>query len=73
MAKSLLQMAKAAILFTLCTTIFYYGILWVSHEFSEYHKYDEPEGKALKVMSMNVGESDLSIDERIKRFLWMGE
>ncbi|WP_338470158.1 YqzK family protein [Niallia sp. XMNu-256] len=45
---------KVFILFTGCTILFYYGIMWLNEEYTEYHRYDEPEGSAIKVIA--VGE-----------------
>jgi len=45
----LLQMLKVFLLFTGCTILFYYSILWLSEEYENYHRYDEPEGSAIKV------------------------
>ncbi|WP_054710819.1 YqzK family protein [Bacillus sp. JCM 19041] len=73
MVRTMAQTIKAALLFTGCTIIFYYGILWVSEEISQRQKYDEPEGRAIKV---STGVSDfegLSIEQRFELFLWSGE
>lgn len=40
---------KVFILFTGCTLLFYFGIIWINQEYEQYHRYDEPEGGALKV------------------------
>lgn len=39
-------------LFVGCTLVFYYGILWVSEEYNNYHRYDEPKGRAVKVVHL---------------------
>ncbi|MGG1399574.1 YqzK family protein [Bacillus salipaludis] len=49
--KVALQTIKVFIIFTGCTILFYYGIMWVSQEYQSYHRYDAPEGAALKVSS----------------------
>lgn len=40
---------KVFVLFTGCTLLFYYGILWINQEYGQYHRYEEPDGGALKV------------------------
>ncbi|MBU8907863.1 YqzK family protein [Desertibacillus haloalkaliphilus] len=48
----ILSAIKVFILFMGCTLLFYYGILWVSKEYESYHRYDEPQGRAVKVVQM---------------------
>lgn len=50
------QTLKVFILFTGCTILFYYAIMWVSEEYQNYHRYDEPDGKAIKVASYGSSE-----------------
>jgi hypothetical protein len=67
--KIFLKMLKIFILFTGCTILFYYGVIWVSEEYQNYHRYDEPEGTSLKVSnSMNVENSNL-LDQLILFYL----
>ena len=47
--KILFQMLKVFLLFTGCTILFYYSIVWINEEYENYHRYDEPEGSAVKV------------------------
>lgn len=54
--KLFIQLVKLFILFTGCTIIFYYAIMWVSEEYRNHQRYEEPEGKAVKVVS--DGQSD---------------
>jgi len=49
---------KVFILFTGCTLLFYYGIMWVNQEYENYHRYDEPKGTAIKVNSTNTKDSN---------------
>ncbi|WP_416149637.1 YqzK family protein [Salipaludibacillus sp. HK11] len=69
------QMIWLFFLFMGCTLLFYYGILWVSVEFTEYHRYEEPEGKSLKVVSPSSqeAEGELTSIERLRLFLLDGE
>lgn len=70
--KMMIDTIKVFILFTGCTILFYYGIIWVNEEYQNYHRYDEPNGTAIKVASMakNNGTSFL---ERLKFFYQYGE
>lgn len=70
--KMVLQTLKVFIIFTGCTILFYYGIMWVSEEYQNYHRYDGPEGAALKV-SKNVNEENSSLVDRLKLFYLNGE
>ncbi|AIC94194.1 DUF4227 family protein [Shouchella lehensis] len=71
--KILFHTMKAAILFVACTAIFYYGILWVTDELSEFHRYDVPEGNALKASSVAISDEDRSLLQRLTLFLLDGE
>lgn len=70
--KIALQTLKVFIIFTACTILFYYGIMWVSEEYQNYHRYDQPEGTALKV-SNGVNQKDNSIIDRLVFFYLNGE
>ncbi|MBO0960863.1 YqzK family protein [Neobacillus sp. MM2021_6] len=70
--KMALQTVKVFILFTGCTILFYYGIMWVSEEYQNYHRYDEPEGAALRV-STAVSEKSSSMLDRLMLFYLNGE
>lgn len=67
-----MQALKVFIIFTGCTILFYYGIMWVSEEYQSYHRYDEPEGAALKV-SNAVDEENSSLLDRLMLFYLNGE
>ncbi|MBD8070337.1 YqzK family protein [Bacillus sp. PS06] len=62
---------KIFILFTGCTILFYYGIMWVNQEYENYHRYDEPQGTAVKVST--VGETEYKWFDRLKFFYHYGE
>ncbi|GIN85595.1 putative membrane protein YqzK [Heyndrickxia sporothermodurans] len=47
--KVIIRTLRVFILFTGCTLLFYYGIMWVNQEYEDYHRYDEPKGTAVKV------------------------
>ncbi|BAB05247.1 YqzK family protein [Halalkalibacterium halodurans] len=66
------QTVKVFLLFMGCTLLFYYGILWITEEYESYHRYDEPKGNAIKVISMKEDES-ASWLERLLFFYRFGE
>ncbi|MBM7569760.1 YqzK family protein [Aquibacillus albus] len=60
---------KIFIIFTACTLLFYFGLRAMHAEYEEYHRYDPPEGKAVKVFN---GEEQDWID-RLSIFFRLGE
>ena len=60
---------KIFIIFTACTLLFYFGLRAIHAEYQEYHRYDPPEGKAVKVFSSE--EQDLI--DRLSIFFRLGE
>lgn len=64
--------SKVFILFTGCTVLFYFGLMWITEEYQDYHRYDEPEGKAVKA-STNTEETEFDWLERLKIFYKNGE
>lgn len=70
--KMIFQSIKVFIIFTGCTILFYYGIIWLNEEYQDYHRYDEPEGAAIKVSTMENTE-DLSVLDRLILFYLNGE
>ncbi|AZU63218.1 YqzK family protein [Neobacillus mesonae] len=70
--KVILQTIKVFIIFTGCTVLFYYGIMWISEEYQNYHRYDEPEGSAISV-SNPVNQGNSTWFERLKLFYLNGE
>ena len=71
--QAVMQTLKVFLLFMGCTLLFYYGILWVSQEYESYHRYDEPQGKAIKVFQMEDGAPSASWIERLMLFYQEGE
>jgi hypothetical protein len=63
---------KVFVLFTGCTILFYYGLMWINQEYQNYHRYDEPTGSAIKVSAM-VSESEKSLIDRLWLFYHFGE
>ncbi|MCM3163186.1 MULTISPECIES: YqzK family protein [Bacillaceae] len=70
--KTVGDMIKVFILFTGFTILFYYAIIWVNLEYQEMHRYDQPEGAALKVTNM-VNNEEESWYNRLMFFIDNGE
>ncbi len=49
---------KITIIFIGCTCIFYFGLRAMHEEYEQFHRYDQPEGPAVKVF----GEQERIID-----------
>lgn len=64
---------RVFLLFIGCTILFYYGILWVSQEYESYHRYDEPKGRAVKVVQMDDQLHQNSFIDRLIFFYQFGE
>lgn len=60
---------KVLMVFILCTIIFYYGLRMLHAEFEHYHRYDPPDGRAIKVYQ----PSENSLLDRIHLFFRLGE
>lgn len=73
--KRFIQTIWIFFLFMGCTLLFYYGILWVSDEYNEYHRYEEPEGRSVKVFHYENGlpEENLSFFGRLQIFILEGQ
>lgn len=71
-AKLVIQTIKVFILFAVCTILFYYGMIWVSQEYQNYQKYNEPDGTAVKVMQQSAGRTDSGLS-RLMLFYLNGE
>jgi hypothetical protein len=50
--KTIWQTIKVFLLFTGCTILFYYSLIWFNREYDNYHRYDEPHGSAVKVSTI---------------------
>ncbi|WP_318508509.1 YqzK family protein [Bacillus sp. T3] len=67
--KLVFRSIKVFILFVGCTILFYYGMMWVNEEYQNYHRYDEPQGTALKVSAPVEGQSMPWLDRLILFYL----
>ncbi len=43
------KMCKVIVIFIGCTCLFYFGLRAIHHEYEQYHRYDQPDGPAVKV------------------------
>ena len=69
MVKILWQTIKVFILFTGCTILFYYAIMWISEEYRNQHRYDEPDGNAVKVITGSIENENHWFDRFILFYL----
>lgn len=58
MRRILLDVCKVTIIFFGCTCLFYFGLRAMHQEYEQYHRYDQPEGPAVKVFSEDEGFMD---------------
>ncbi|WP_349407644.1 YqzK family protein [Pseudalkalibacillus sp. SCS-8] len=74
---SLLKVAwstiKVFFAFICCTLLFYYALLWLNEEYQDYHKYDEPEGRAVKVFEAFYEKEEMNWIDRLQLFYEIGE
>lgn len=70
--KLVFQTIKVFILFTGCTILFYYGIMWLNEEYQDYH-HNEPKGAAVKVFASGNDDASSGWLERLILFYLSGE
>ena len=51
MRRILWAVMKVTVIFICCTFLFYFGLRALHQEYEQYHRYDQPEGPAVKVFS----------------------
>ncbi|MFD2762292.1 YqzK family protein [Lentibacillus juripiscarius] len=61
---------KVFVIFIVCTCLFYAGLRYMHAEYKQYHRYDPPEGPAVKVFNT---ETDESFIDRLNLFFRLGE
>lgn len=71
--KIVFQTIKVFVLFTGCTILFYYGIMWLNEEYQGYHRYDEPKGAAVKASAGGKEADSSSWLDRLILFYLNGE
>lgn len=72
-ARVIFQVIRVFLLFAACTIMFYYGIIWVSQEYENYRRYDEPEGTAVKVIQQHKSDAESDWLSRLLFFYSNGE
>lgn len=68
MKESLWDFLKICIIFIVCTCLFYIGVKAMYEEYEEHHRFNEPEGPAVKVFHEEDG-----LLRRVQLFLKLGE
>ncbi|RYL94835.1 DUF4227 family protein [Sporolactobacillus sp. THM7-4] len=78
--RAVLSAWRVLILFILLTVIFYFGLVWVDRNQGNFHRYDQPDGEAVKVYRPDPSSdpvrngSDMpNVLPRILEFLRNGE
>jgi hypothetical protein len=69
----ILNTMKVFVAFVCFTLLFYYGLLWLNGEYQDMHRYDEPEGRAVKVFGSFHQEEKSTWIDRLKLFYDIGE
>ncbi|WP_100010737.1 YqzK family protein [Lentibacillus sediminis] len=68
MKRLLWDSIKVFVIFTACTLLFYFGLRVMHAEYEYYHRYDPPEGPAVKVFN-----PDENVIDRLHLFFRLGE
>ncbi|MCP8966961.1 YqzK family protein [Ectobacillus ponti] len=72
-ARVMFDVVKVFILFTGCTVLFYFAILWVNEEYQSYHRYDKPSGETVEEVSGPVQPEEENWMHRLVFFYENGE
>ncbi|MDA7027092.1 YqzK family protein [Bacillus sp. CLL-7-23] len=67
--KTAVDMIKVFLLFTGFTVLFYYAMIWINSEYENYHRYDQPDGAAIKVASLEEDKQRSWFDRLIFFYL----
>lgn len=59
---------KVFVIFIACTLLFYIGLRLMHSEYEQYHRYDQPEGPAVKVFN-----EEENLLDRLNLFFRIGE
>lgn len=70
--KLVFQTLKVFILFTGCTFLFYYGMMWFNKEYDNNQRFEKPEGSAIKASS-SIFEDSTNWLDRLRLFYINGE
>ncbi|WP_028399544.1 YqzK family protein [Ectobacillus panaciterrae] len=55
--KVMFDVAKVFLMFTGCTILFYFAILWINEEYQNYHRYEKPKGESVEEVSGFVADN----------------
>lgn len=69
MMQTMWNVCKVLFVFLICTVLFYYGLRMLHAEFEHYHRYETPDGPAIKVYQ----PSEDTLLDRVYLFLRLGE
>lgn len=64
-----LQTVKVLVLFVGFTVLFYIGMVWLNQEYQSYHRYDEPQGTAIKVTKAVDSDYNIWLDRLLLFYL----
>ncbi len=67
--KSFFQMVKIFVLFAIFMVVFYFALNWFNSEYQGLHRYDAPEGDAVKVFSPEEKDNNETIDQLLQFYL----
>ncbi|MDM5235793.1 YqzK family protein [Bacillus cereus] len=62
---------KVFLLFTSCTILFYFAILWINEEYESYHRYEKPKEETVEKVSGN--EEEPAKDAFVNRMMFFYE
>ncbi len=68
MRRMVWDVGKVFVIFVACTFLFYFGLRMMHKEYEQYHRYDPPEGPAIKVFS-----TEKNLLDRLNLFFRLGE
>lgn len=61
---------KVFLLFTSCTILFYFAILWINEEYESYHRYEKPKEETVEKVS---GKEEPEKDAFVNRMMFFYE
>ncbi|WIY60134.1 YqzK family protein [Bacillus arachidis] len=61
---------KVFLLFTGCTILFYFAILWVNEEYESYHRYEKPKEETVEKV---LGNEEPAKDAFVNRIIFFYE
>ncbi|MEC2627126.1 YqzK family protein [Bacillus cereus] len=64
---------KVFLLFTSCTILFYFAILWINEEYELYHRYEKPKEETVEKVSVNEEPANDAFVNRMMFFYENGE